>query len=324
MKSFDSLSRVERDEIEILLKKGYSGRSIASVLSRSPNTISYEIRVNGGRECYNAKNAHQYAVNRRKCTRHEWKKIEQNPLLKAFIVEKLGLHWNPDEIAGYMKREHLKLCASKTAIYEWLRSVYGQQYCVYLYSKRYRVKKRKSKTGKEMIPNRVSLSNRPLGATNRTRFGHCEVDTVVGKKGSKGGVSVLQERKSRLYQAQKVSTMSSKEHQLVHQQMAERVSARSITGDNGIENKDHQVLGIPTYFCDPYCSWQKGGVEHGNKMFRRYFPKGTDFGEVLQEQIDRAVFLINSKPRKILKYRSALEVAVSAGIITRESVLIEG
>ena len=324
MKSFESLSRAERDEIEILLGKKYSFRSIATVLGRSPNTVSYEVKENGGKEGYNAKNAHIYAQQRKKNTRSQWKKIEQDKELKAFIIEKLEVHWNPDEIAGYMKRKKLRFFASKTAIYEWLRSSCGQRYCIHLYSKRYRAKKRKPKTEREMIPNRVSIEKRPLGAENRSRYGHCEADTIVSKRGSKGGVSVVQERKSRLYQARKVSTMSSKEHWKAQKEMAEEVHARSMTEDNGIENREHEKLGIPSFFCDPYSSWQKGGIENGNKMFRRYFCKGTDFAGVSQEQIDKAVFLINSKPRRILGFVSSLEIALGAGIITNTSVLIRG
>ena len=45
-----------------------------------------------------------------------------------------------------------------------------------------------------------------------------------------------------------------------------------------------------------------------------------------QEAVDRAISIINQKPRKILKYKTALEVAREAGIIMSiksESVLIE-
>lgn len=324
MRKAKKLSLAERDEIEILLKRGYSLREIARSLCRSPNTISYEVETNGGRKGYKAKNAHQYAMTRKRNARWQWKKIEQDLGLKGFIIDKLEAGWNPDEIAGYMKKKKLTFFASKTAIYEWLRSVYGQQYCVHLYSKRYRVKKRKPQTKREMIPNRVSIEGRCEGANHRTRFGHCEADTVVGRKGTVGGVSTFQERKSRLLQGRKVESMSSHEHCVVQREMIIEVTTKSVTYDNGIENKHHEKLGIPTFFCDPYSSWQKGGIENGNKMFRRYFPKGTDFGNVSQEQIDQAIFRINSKPRKILGYRSALEVALAAGIINSSSVLIQG
>lgn len=65
-------------------------------------------------------------------------------------------------------------------------------------------------------------------------------------------------------------------------------------------------------------------MENANKMLRRYFPKRTDFSQVTQEQIDVAVRCINNKPRKILGYRSSLEVARELGIISGESVLMRG
>ena len=96
----------------------------------------------------------------------------------------------------------------------------------------------------------------------------------------------------------------------------------SITRDNGIENIYHAETPIPSFFCEPYSSWQKGGIENANKLIRRFFPKGTDFRFVTQKEVDEAIFLINNKPRKILKYKTALEVACAAGII--ESIKNEG
>ncbi len=326
MEQRKKLSSAERDEIEILHGKGYSLRRIAGALDRSPNTVSYEIRMNGGSKGYRAKNAQQYARTRAKDKRWQWSKIEHTPGLKAYIIAGLAAHWNPDEISGRMKREHRPFYASKTAIYDWLRTVYRQRYVPLLYAKRYRKKKRKPKAAREMIPDRVSIHARFRGATNRTRYGHWEGDTLVsGKKtGSTAAASVAYERKSRLVLARKIENLKPASHTAAQREMLTNKKALSMTQDNGIENRDPRMLGIPSFFCDPYASWQKGGVENANKMIRRYLPKGTDFASVPQECLDHIVSVINGKPRKILKYRTALEVATAAGIITQSSVLIEG
>jgi IS30 family transposase len=94
-----------------------------------------------------------------------------------------------------------------------------------------------------------------------------------------------------------------------------------LTTDNGIENKQHklitkQVAGNPAvYFTDPYSSWQKGGVENANKMIRRYFPKGTNFAHVTQEQVDQALWTINNKPRQSLGFKSAIQCAREKGLL---------
>ena len=309
------LKLVDRLEIKILLEKGYSLRAIARSMDRGHNTISYEIEVNGGVFGYNPQNAHQYAQTRKKDSKLQWKKIEENPPLKAFIVEKLELHWNPDEIAGYMRRKKMKMFVSKNSIYRWLYSPRGQPYCHLLYSQRYHKKKRVKKTERVMIPDRIGIEARFLGANNRTRYGHWEDDTIVSRKGCSGGLSVSCERKARLVVATKVTSMSTAEHMDAIQKCVKKYKTLSITFDNGIENKQHESLGVPTFFCEPYSSWQKGGVENANKMIRRYFPKCTNFRTVSQKKVDEVVFLINNKPRKILGYKTALEVSRASGII---------
>jgi IS30 family transposase len=320
MKKKSKLTRQERLEIEILLRKQYSCRAIAKALDRSPNTISYEIEINGGRKGYSAINANIYARTRKKMTRREWSKIEHNNSLRDYIIEGLRCHWNPDEIAGKMKKDNLPFYASKTAIYEWLRSYYGQQYCRYLYTQRYTKKKRKKKTERVMIPQRVSIHERFIGADNRTRYGHWEQDTIVSRKGCSGGLSSGIERKSRLVSATLVKSMSSYEHMEIINKQKEKYKTLSFTFDNGIENKSHRLLGVPTFFCDKYNSGQKGSVENANKMIRRYFPKGTNFRQIKQKEVDRIVEIINKKPRKILGYYSALEVASAGGVLLNSSV----
>ena len=310
-------------EIAILLDKDYSFREIAYVLNRSPNTVSYEVKSNSTNGEYDPIKANAKARLRKRMSKLQWMKIEENKELKRYIIVGLENHWNPDEISGRMRKEKQPFYASKTAIYEWLRSNRGQYYCQYLYSKRYRRKPREpNKTTRVMIPERVSIDKRFLGAGNRTRYGHWEKDTVVSRKGDRSSLAVAQERKSRLIVAQKTETMSPVEHLKTTKIMLSGLTVKSISFDNGIENKNHQELGLPTFFCDPYSSWQKGGVENGNKMIRRYLPKRTALSEVSQNQIDHIVSIINNKPRKILGYRTALEVARQGGVLLENNCLV--
>src|SRR3989338_6824747 len=123
----------------------------------------------------------------------------------------------------------------------------------------------------------------------------------------------------------KEKNMSPVKNELATRKMLGKKKALSITRDNGIENTRHEETQIPSFFCEPYSSWQKGGIENANKLIRVFFPKGTDFRFVTQREVDEAVKIKNEKPRKILGYRTAFEVALAAGIITSiksEGVLI--
>lgn len=322
-----NISVAERSEIAILRSKGYSIRSIAKQMERSPNTISYELRRNKTRGRYNPKKAHEKSWLRKRMRRFQWMKIEEIPALKRYIIEGLRKKWNPDEISGRMRLEKNPWYVSKNSIYRWLYSNRGQRYCPLLYSKRYYRRKRVGLKKRTLIPNRVDISRRFKGADTRTRYGHWEKDAVVSKQGVSASLAVAEERKSRLLEARKVKNMSPVEHELATQKMLQEKKTLSITRDNGIENTHHEKTAIPSFFCEPYSSWQKGGVENGNKLLRIFFPKGTDFRWVTQTQVDQATKLINEKPRKILGYRTAFEVALAAGIITSiksEGVLIQG
>ena len=90
--------------------------------------------------------------------------------------------------------------------------------------------------------------------------------------------------------------------------MLSRVHARSITFDNGQENRLHLRLGIRTYFCDPHAPWQKPGIENMNRYLRRYIPKGADIAPYSPAFMAALVRRYNALPRKKLGWKTPHEV----------------
>ena len=168
---YSHIKKAERLEIAILLKKGYGIRDIAQVLQRNLGAISREISRNGrktrrkgGTESgpYKAKTAQHKARLRRRYSKFQGKKIWQNDLLRGYIKQRLRKGWNPEVISGRMKLENQPFYASKTAIYEFVYSPYGQGLCRYLPSKRpHRRKRKEKKTKRVLIPNRTGIELRP-------------------------------------------------------------------------------------------------------------------------------------------------------------------
>lgn len=308
MRKAKKLSKAERSEIKILRDRGCGIREIARAMGRSPNTISVELKRNRVCGSYTPQKAHHKAVVRASYRRRQWQKIEEHPHIRQYVIEKLKQHWNPTEIAGCMQKD-IGIHVSKNSIYRWLRSSRGQPYCQHLYSKRYRVRKRVPTTPRVMIPNRVGIERRPRGAENRSRYGHYEADTLVSGPRGSGAISVLVDRKSRHFELRKLDTLKPDEHVTALKEMLKDKRVYSVTFDNGVENRYHEQLGIKTYFTDPYSSWQKGTVENVNKMVRRYIPKGTNLKYISQEYLDDVAYIINNKPRAILGFKTATEVA---------------
>ena len=323
-KKYEGLSDAERSEIATLRNKHYSMRAIARALERSPNTISLEIKNNSVNGTYSAKKAKAKSRVSRKGRRLHWRKIEQSKELRDFIIEHLAPphDWSPKAISGYLQKQQIELpYVSTRGMYEWLYSSYGQPYCQYLCSQRYHPKKQTKKTERVMIPDRIPISERPASVEERLAAGDWEYDSIVSSKrsGSKAALAVAQERVTKLVRVKLVPNLSPAPYAEAIIRLVVGFLVRTMTTDNGIENKQHKLitaaLGALVYFTDPYSSWQKGGVENANKMIRRYFPKGTNFSNVTQAQVDEAVTRINNKPRASLGFKSALQFAQEKGLL---------
>jgi IS30 family transposase len=317
MKKYTHLTKEERFLVEFLRSIEITQKSIAELLGRDPGTISREIKKHRKKKSgeYDAKYASLQAESARRNASHKGRIIEENEDLKIYIIKGLILDWSPDVIAGRMKKEGKPFYASKTAIYDWLYSAWGQLYCGLLPSQSYRKKKRKAKkTKREMIPNRIGLDARP--AEFKAEFGHYETDTIVsGKKtGGKAAIVSVIDPKSKYVGLHKISSLSPVSNEAAIQSILEQFSnPKSLTRDNGIENKNHQQTLIPSYFCRAYHSWEKPHVENENKLTRFYIPKGTNIDDVSEDELAGTEWLLNQKPRKSLDYRSPYEVMIENG-----------
>lgn len=311
------LTNAERSEIAILLRKGYSHHVIAQALGRSQPSISREIKRNSVRNIYDPRQAKAKARVRRRYSKYQGMKVREYPELQAFIIDHLQLGWTPEEIAGYLKtRQKILQYVSAKSIYTWLYSVYGQEYCPLLCSQQLKPKRRRSKIQHSMIPNRVGIEERPLEANNRSEYGHYETDTAVSGKrhDSTESLAVLHERKARYVRLRKIPNMKPKSMTRALKKMAKDLTLRTITYDNGIENRDHETvakaLKTQTYFCNPYHSWEKGGVENVIGRIRRYIPKGSNLADYSDRDIAKIEHWLNHTPRKCLDWKTPHEIMI--------------
>lgn len=171
--------------------------------------------------------------------------------------------------------------------------------------RRYR---RRGKIGRgEKIPNRVDIEERPMIISGRNRYGDWEADLIQGGAGS-GFLLSVYERKSRLGRLYLLLGKSSAETMMALVTVLRRFKVSSITYDNGLEFAMHELvnelLDCQSYFCRPYHSWEKGGVENYNGLVRQYFPKGHDFTTITPERLQHVEDEINNRPRNILAYQS--------------------
>lgn len=243
----------------------------------------------------------------------------KNKEVFAWVIKRLIRGWSPEQIAGRMRyvfKNDPKMRITPETIYSFIYSheYKHRKFWEYLPWKR---RKRRHKYGRKVylasIPDRISIHDRPEIIDRNVEFGHFEGDSVEGL-GHKDGVHTEVERLSRKYFVIKVDSISSEDAAKAQIEIFGSLPAsarKSTTLDNGRENHNHfklKKLGMATYFADPYSSWQRGSNEYHNGLFRRYFPKGTDFKNITQEEINDVVWEINNRPRKCLSYLTPNEV----------------
>ena len=123
---------------------------------------------------------------------------------------------------------------------------------------------------------------------------------------------MLHERKSRYALIKRIMGLNMKTTYQYIFEMTGGIVINTLTLDNDIIFRKHKelslILGVPVYFCHPYHSWEKGGVENANKLIRRYIPKGSDISKYSDEYIQMIQGKLNSRPRKCLNYKTPQEV----------------
>src|SRR3989344_869362 len=321
MKQYNRLSPFERDRLAIWKAEGVSNGVCAVRLRRNVSTIGRELKRNSWQGTHYVAIHAQGKAGRRETQKAHGKHELKNPDVYTYVTERLRWGWSPDQIAGRLRVDHPKdhyRHISTETIYRWIyqsEQVNGEQpWYEYLCRKQKKRKKYKGrKVHRSHIPDRISIHERPAVANKRKQFGHWEGDTIEGK-GHKSGVHTEVERMCRKVKAEKVDSITSEATIMVQQKIftdEPRLARRSTTLDNGRENHLHvrlrDTLGMKTYHADPYSSWQRGTNEHGNWHIRYYFPKGTDFTQVTDEELQDVIEEINNRPRKILGYLTANE-----------------
>lgn len=312
MTRFRQLTIEERYQIQIYNAQGFSQRAIARTLNRAASTISRELARNvdliGGE--YRAELA-QVHTNKRRREADKFR-ITDERIIKIVEWALTEHQWSPEQIVGYLRQQGYKLVSAEW-IYQYVLKDKAKGGGLHKHL-RHKVGKYRRRYGKQdkrgRIVGRIGIDKRPAIVEKRARFGDWESDTIQGK-GLASLVTVV-ERKTGLTRIRKVARATA---ELTAKAMIEALSCfvvKTNTSDNGKEFAHHhkvsKALNCQFYFAHPYHSWERGTNENTNGLIRQYFPKGTAFEKVTDEEIQRVEDKLNTRPRKRLGFKSPYEV----------------
>ena len=318
-KGFKRLSLDERIQIEIQYSQGRDLAEIAEHLGhgRNKSTVSREIggRPRKGIGRYKAYQANCRAIERED-NRGKRERLK-NETIRNYVKEKLRIGWSPEQIEiRIVKDLGKKYSISYEAIYQFVYSNVRsggnggmksghedlRPYLARRHSRRQKKGFRKAqKAERVQLP---SIDDRPRVVEKRKEIGHFEGDTIISRE-SKFRLKTLNERSCGVVLIGKTKDGTTHECNRV---VLERLTdfpeeyRKTLTQDRGTENFDYKPLEkeltISCYFAHPYCSQERGSNENLNGLIRRYFPKGTDFAKITDQEIMRVEGLLNNRPRK--------------------------
>lgn len=336
-KLFKHLSQNDRIKMETMLNSGHKVVEVAEYLHVHRSTIYREIK----RGEYTHRNS-DYTEETRYSSdlgqkNHDWNaqgkgrniKIGNDRPLAEYIEEKIiEDKYSPEAALAATAESGIEFTTSISVrtLYRYI----DKGIFLKLTNKDLPVKGKRKKHNKRVkVQKRASagesIENRPDEVKDREIFGHWEMDTVKGKQGvTKSCMLVLTERKTRdeiivKLPDQKAASVVEAIDRLERKwgDMFTKVF-RSITVDNGVEFSDYEGLERSVlhegekrtfaFYCHPYSSWERGSNENNNRLIRRHIPKGEDFDEKQDRDIEYIENWINNYPRGIFGFKTSAQL----------------
>jgi IS30 family transposase len=311
---YQQLDQEERFRIAALRHERLGVREIARRLGRSASTISREVSRNAYPTDGHYRPSHADMMargRRRRCrqgttyTAPQWKRVEQ--LLKQ--------DYSPEQISGTLLRSG-EFQISHETIYRHLLSDKKRSGNLFKWLRCRGRKQRRKRYGaydsRGRLAGKRPLAERPDDAKNRSRIGHWEIDTVMGK--NQACILTIVDRKTGYVLIGKLASRTIHETNRRLRQLVARHPDKflTITADNGCEFHGYEQVeqshGIKFYFAPPHHSWERGTNENTNGLIRQYLPKGKCLNDLTQAQCDRIAKKLNNRPRKRYGYRTPEEL----------------
>jgi len=307
------LSQDERYKISGMRVAGHSHRSIARTLGRSPSTIGREVERNRYPTdgFYRAEHADSMARGRRRRSRQM---SHFSPPQWSRVKDLLREDWSPEQVSGFLvKNREFRISHETIYRHVWWDKFYGGNLYKHLRgSRKQRRKRYGAYDSRGRLAGKRMIEQRPAAAENRSRFGHWEIDTVMGA--GRECILTMVDRKSGYLKIGLLKDRTVKETNSRFEKLVAKDCSpfKTITADNGCEFHGYKQIekktGVTFYFANPHHSWERGTNENTNGLIRQYLPKGLSMAGLTQACCNAIAHKLNNRPRKRHKYETPAEV----------------
>ena len=317
------LTEAGRGLIALRLREGRCPARIAAELGVHRSSVTRELRRNRVAGVYSVRVAQARTVTNR--ARPQPRKLDrpEHAALRAVVLQGLSSHWSPQQVQGellarFPHDESMRI--SHETLYQALYVQGRGSLRAELAREKALRSGRTSRVpasklaarprGKSWVGD-ATITARPAEAADRAVPGHWEGDLVIGARGSSALITLVERATryvmlARLPGRRDAATVTDRLTTMITTLPAHL--AKTLTWDQGAELADHARFTVATdctvYFCDPHSPWQRGTNENTNGLIREFFPTGTDFTTVPDEEITRVEQLLNTRPRATLGFQT--------------------
>lgn len=320
---YTQFTKETRIELATLLRAGHSFKECATQLGMRKSSVTREVARNTSDEDgrYTGAAAHARYLERRTRAKVSSVKIQNDPHLRQYISRRLRERDSPEQIAGRISRTGTCQTISHESIYSWIFSeapALKKQLRRIGTKGKYRRKRGTKKREEAREEGKIKrIDTRPAVVETRERIGDWEGDTIIGKDKLKR-LATSVERKSGYGLISKLDVVNmSTMHEALRGRFRTipKEKRHTYTYDNGVELGQEDAMlerkiGMTVYRAYPYHSWERGSNENWNGLIRDFFPKGTDFATITNEEVKCVERNLNHRPRKRLDYLTPHEVFV--------------
>ncbi|MFQ9564137.1 MAG: IS30 family transposase [Faecalibacillus intestinalis] len=319
----------ERCFIEIRLKDKWSAYKISKAINRPINTVLNEIRrgtvsqIKLGKKVdrYFAQVGHRVYTENRENSKSKYKLLKCKDFLE-FVDEKVSKDkWSLDACFG----EALNTGRFQRSEMVCTKTLYSYVDLGFLNVKnsdlpiKLRLNKKKKIVRKNRRKLGRSIEERDKSNDSKEKFGHWEIDTVIGSKSKKDNVLLtIVERNTLNSIHRKIKSKTAdavlSEIMKLKKEFGSKFSEvfKTITSDNGLEfsslSRIENSTETKVYFTHPYSSFERGCNERHNGLIRRFIPKGKLISNYDVDEISYIEDWCNTLPRRKLNYKTPQEL----------------
>ena len=319
----------ERCFIEIRLKDKWSAYKISKAINRPINTVLNEIRrgtvsqIKLGKKVdrYFAQVGHRVYTENRENSKSKYKLLKCKDFLE-FVDEKVSKDkWSLDACFG----EALNTGRFQRSEMVCTKTLYSYVDLGFLNVKnsdlpiKLRLNKKKKIVRKNRRKLGHSIEERDKSNDSKEKFGHWEIDTVIGSKSKKDNVLLtIVERNTLNSIHRKIKSKTAdavlSEIMKLKKEFGSKFSEvfKTITSDNGLEfsslSRIENSTETKVYFTHPYSSFERGCNERHNGLIRRFIPKGKLISNYDVDEISYIEDWCNTLPRRKLNYKTPQEL----------------